>query len=352
MAVMPKMQEMPMSKINNNVNFDRYSYGKCLVSLFELPKWGWLKKKKLESGNGRRYGNYHLFLRCGGIKSEFDDHTNEIDLILFNSVNCNYNGLNKDVRIIIDAYYQKLPSFRKTMESPYIIYNQKKQTLYSFGGYCDGKALSTINECHLNVGKVSGLKWKRNRNKQQMNKGRYGCSICDIGNDKYIILGGTNQKSKSEKTCEIYNNYDKCEADKCTEISNMSFKRSKLTSVFIPEKNKVIAVGGMIYGKGSTQIEIYDLIKNKWILHKSEFNFEHKYPLIWMDFYNPNICYVAGDWIGFGGRKDSLGYIEWIDLRIKGQKKWKMFNDDTLGDMFKIQGVRANLWESRLLTML
>jgi len=184
-----------------------------------------------------------------------------------------------------------------------------------------------------------------------MLKGRYKCNVCDIGSDKYIILGGTNQKSKAEKTCEIYNNYDKSEDEYCQSIADMKFKRSKLSSTFIEHKKKVIAGGGMIYGKGSTQIEIYDIMKNKWILHKAEFNFEHKYPVIWMDFYNPSICYVAGDWIGFGGRKDSLGYIEWIDLREK-QKKWNMYNDDVLSDMFKIHGVRANLWESRSLTML
>lgn len=184
-----------------------------------------------------------------------------------------------------------------------------------------------------------------------MLKGRYKTNALYIGNNKYIIMGGTNQKSKPEKSCEIYDNYDKCEEEYCLSIADMHFKRSKLSSCFMPIKKKVIAGGGMIYGKGSTQIEIYDIHKNKWSLNKAEFNFEHKYPVLWMDFYNPNIVMVAGDWIGFGGRKDSLGYIEWLDLREK-QKKWNMFNDDTLTDMFKIQGVRANLWESRSLTML
>ena len=133
------------SKITTDVNFDKYAFGKASMSFFDIPKWGWLQKKKIESGGGRRYGHYHLFFRCGGIKAEFDDHTDEIDMILFNTANCNYNGLNKDRDIIIDAYYQKLPKFRSTMESPFMLFNRQRSTLYAFGGYCDGKALTTIS---------------------------------------------------------------------------------------------------------------------------------------------------------------------------------------------------------------
>eukprot|EP00484_Ammonia_sp_Unknown_P018353 CAMPEP_0197037280 /NCGR_PEP_ID=MMETSP1384-20130603/14531_1 /TAXON_ID=29189 /ORGANISM="Ammonia sp." /LENGTH=598 /DNA_ID=CAMNT_0042467561 /DNA_START=90 /DNA_END=1886 /DNA_ORIENTATION=- len=349
MAVLPDI--MDTSKINTDVEFDKYGFGTECISMFELPKWGWLQKKREESGNGLRYGHYHLFFRCGGLKAEFDDRTDEIDMILFNTANCNYNGLEKQRDIVIDAYYQKLPSFRNSLEEPFMTFNRKRSTLYAFGGYHDGKALTTINCCKMNVKSVSALKWIRNRNKQQMLQGRYKTNACYIGGDKYLILGGTNKKAKSEKSCELYDNHDKCEDEFCMGVADMHFKRSKLTSCFIGDKQKVIVGGGMIYGKGSTQIEIYDIKKNKWILNKAEFNFEHKYPLIWMDFHNPNVCYVAGDWIGFGGRKDSLGYIEWLDLREK-QKKWNMFTDNTLTDMFKIQGVRANLWESRTLTML
>ena len=49
-----------MSKITANVNFDKYAYGKGIISMLEIPKWGWLKQKKLESGDGRRYGQYQL----------------------------------------------------------------------------------------------------------------------------------------------------------------------------------------------------------------------------------------------------------------------------------------------------
>lgn len=143
-AVLPDVTGSVMSKINNNVDFDKYSFGKGVISMLEIPKWGWLKKKKIDSGGGKRYGHYHLFLRCGGVKAEFDDHTDEIDLILFNTANCNYDGLNNDRDVILDAYYQKLPSFRNSMESPYMIFNKKKSSLYAFGGYHDGKALTTI----------------------------------------------------------------------------------------------------------------------------------------------------------------------------------------------------------------
>ena len=213
--------------------------------------------------------------------------------------------------------------------------------------------LKCINsdECALNVNKISSLKWRRNRNKQQMIKGRYNANVCAIGKEKFLIFGGKNKSSKDEKSCELYNNSDECEQEKCQSIESMKYKRSRLSSVYLPQKHKVIIGGGMIYGKGSTQIEIYDIAKNKWTLHSAEFNFEHKYPIIWMDSYQPSICYIAGDWIGIGGRKDSLGYIEWIDLRQKC-KKWNLYHDQSLTDMFKIDSVRANIWESRSLTML
>ena len=86
-----------------------------------------------------------MFLRCGGIKAEFDDHTDEIDLILLNAANANYNGLNTNREVVIDEYYAKLPSFRKQLEAPFILFHEKKSTLYSFGGYSDGKALSSIS---------------------------------------------------------------------------------------------------------------------------------------------------------------------------------------------------------------
>merc|ERR1712176_318681 len=186
----------------------------------------------LESGNGRRYGHYHMFLRCGGIKAEFDDHTNEIDLILFNSANCNYDGLHLNREVVIDAYYTKLPSFRKELEAPYILFHESRANLYSFGGYSDGKALSVINECALNVNKLSALKWRRNRNKQKMEIGRYNVNVCGIGDEKYLILGGKNKKTKDGKTCELYNNMDECEDEKCQSIDSMKYKRSGLSSTY------------------------------------------------------------------------------------------------------------------------
>jgi len=349
-AVLPKNQVI-MSKVTHDVNFDKYSYGKCMISMLQLPDWGWLKQKRLEAGNGRQYGNYKMFLRCGGIRAEFDEHTSDIDLFLFNAANANADNLHFDRDCVIDCYYAKLPSFRKELESPFILFSNRRSSLYSFGGYNDGKALTNISECKLDVKTLSGLKWRKNKNKQTLIKGRYATNVCAIGNEKYLILGGKNKKTKDEKTVELYNNDDACEDVTCQSVETMKYKRSNLSSVFLSQKNKVIVAGGMIYGKGSSQIEIFDVNKNKWTLNKAEFNFEHKYPVIWMDACQPSICYVAGDWIGIGGRKDSLGYMEWIDLRQK-QRKWNLFHDDTLTDMFKIDGVRANVWESRSLTRL
>ena len=87
---------------------------------------------------------------------------------------------------------------------------------------------------------------------------------------------------------------------------------------------------------------------------RAKFNFEHKYPLLWMAPSDVNnVAMVAGDWIKLGGRKDSLGYVEWLDLRqgATAGKKWNMLNDQTLAQRFGVDGVRSNLLESRSLAM-
>ena len=185
-----------------------------------------------------------------------------------------------------------------------------------------------------------------------MVRARYRANVCFVGQRKYLVMGGTNQKSKAERSCEVYLDSADTEPGATNQsVADMKYKRSRLSSCWMQRMNRVVVAGGMIYGKGSTQIELFDVQRNEWTLHGAQFQFEHKYPAVWADEDNPNVCYVAGDWIGFGGRKDSLGFVEWIDLR-ENQKKWNLFDDHTLTEMFGIDGVRANLWESRTLTLL
>lgn len=130
--------------VTNAVHFDRYSYGHCAISSLELPPWGWLRRKREQSGGGRVYGRYHLLFRCGGIGAEFDDRSDAVDLVLFNSANCNLGGTGMH-RVAVDAFHCTLPSFRKCRESPFVLFNEDRSSLMAFGGYHDGKALRTIS---------------------------------------------------------------------------------------------------------------------------------------------------------------------------------------------------------------
>ena len=137
-------------------------------------------------------------------------------------------------------------------------------------------------------------------------------------------------------------------------LSDMAHKRSRLSACWVPRRQTALVAGGMLYGAGSDQMELYDARRDAWTMCGAKFNFEHKHPLLWMAPSDANnVAMVAGDWIGLGGRKDSLGYVEWVDLRQgDSRKKWNLLSDHTLAQRFGVDGVRANLWESRSLAML
>eukprot|EP01084_Bolivina_argentea_P100337 180178_1 len=341
--------------ITNNDEFDKYSFGECIMNVSNgiigtTTNWPWFKGKY--KSEIRRYkdnlefAKYKMFVRCGGIYTKDDEYSNQNDLIMFNAANLN------DVGRQIDSFYCKLPPFKQRIEGPALCYNGMNNLL-SFGGYSydDGKALKSIYSLNLNV-KRNKFKWKKYG--CNMNTSRYDSAITHIidnkGQNKFIIIGGKGSSTKPINNCEMFDSSKTTNKSKCIILQELNFKRFRPGSTQINGKLKIAVAGGILYGKGANKIEIYDLVKNKWIIHSTPLNYDHQHPTIWSEVkeINPNILYVAGNNISFGAKKGSLGYIEYTDLRVK-DKKFKLLYDEPIEELYEFWGIRPNIWEPRSL---
>eukprot|EP01083_Nonionella_stella_P290145 987318_1 len=341
--------------ITNNDEFDKYSFGECIMNVSNgiigtTTNWPWFKGKY--KSEIRRYkdnlefAKYKMLIRCGGIYTKDDEYSNQNDLIMFNAANLN------DVGRQIDSFYCKLPPFKQRIEGPALCYNGMNNLL-SFGGYSydDGKALKWIYSLNLNV-KRTKFKWRK-YSKSPMNMARYDASITHIinnkGQNKFMIIGGKGSSTDAVHSVEMFNSSKTNKESKCIHLAELHFPRFKCGSCQL-NNNKIAVCGGMLYGKGAKQVEIYDLNKDKWIIHGTSLHYDHQHPNIWSEVkqINPNILYVAGNNISFGAKKGSLGFIEWTDLRVK-QKKFKLLYDEPLDELYEFWGFRANIWEPRSL---
>ena len=106
----------------------------------------------------------------------------------------------------------------------------------------------------------------------------------------------------------------------------------------------------ILYGKGTNDLEIYDLYKDKWTIHTTKLQYEHQHPTVWNEHeqINPNILYIAGNNITFGAKKGSLGYIEWTDLR-ENKKEFNLLYPEPVEELYEFWAIRPQLWEPRSL---
>merc|ERR1712013_501650 len=180
------------------------------------------RRQRALSDGGRHYGPYRMPFRSGGLRAEFDEHCDDFSCLLFNDANCN---LNDNGSYVLDALYTPLPKLKHSLEAPALLFDANAQRLLSFGGYSDGKALKDISELRLNVKTESALRWRRDRGKHSLLKGRYRACVLQIARDRWAILGGTNQKAKAEKSCAVYS-----ESEGVCGVADMKHKRSGLSA--------------------------------------------------------------------------------------------------------------------------
>eukprot|EP01084_Bolivina_argentea_P128320 226842_1 len=152
--------------------------------------------------------------------------------------------------------------------------------------------------------------------------------------------------------CEIYN-FNKKES---MTIAPLNEGRSNCGSYYIQDINNgtIVCGGGVKYGDGSKQIELYNFNKNIWTIHNAKTNYKHSFPTIWNDQINPNIIYIGGDNIGIsgGGRNANLGFIEWCDLRDCNKKLFNVLYEDSIDRLWRFKLLsrhQHNAWESRAL---
>eukprot|EP01083_Nonionella_stella_P150065 477469_1 len=344
-----KKGKKKMNIVTGNKEFDRYSYGQCMMPISNdvngaIPSWPWFKakyKSEIKRSKDRlEFCAFKMFVRCGGIYTRDDEYTAENDLFLFNAASLN------DVGREIDTYFCTLPRFKQKMESPGLVYNGV-DNLLSFGGYSydEGKALKSIYSLNLNT-KRSKFKWRKYG--CQMNKPRYDVSVTQCGGrqNKFIIIGG---KGSSTKPIDVVEMFD---SSKCTLLAELNFKRFKPGSCQLHGINegRIAVAGGILYGKGVSKVEIYDANKDEWIVHHTPLQYDHQHPTMWSEVpqMNPNILYCAGNNISFGAKKGSLGFIEWTDLRVKN-KQFNLLYDESIEELFEFWALRPNIWEPRSL---
>ena len=279
---------------------------------------------------------YKMFIRCGGTKTRNDEVSDKNELILFNAANLNSIGR------IIDSYIVELPKFKDPIEMPFIDYDNNNK-IYSFGGNIYGEPIKQIYSLQLNK-PLHKMSWKKCG---YMMKPNYGCTAVNMERNKFILFGGKGRNNKNVKTTQIFhiNKPGKSNIN-CTGLSDMKYARATPGVCKLHNNTQIVVAGGLVFGKGSDKMEIYNINKNKYTLYSAKFNFEHKFPKIYNDPYNHNIIYIIGDWLNMGGKKQSLGYIEWCDLREK-KKKFNMLFEESLDQTFEFVGVRPNLWEVR-----
>eukprot|EP01083_Nonionella_stella_P057005 149835_1 len=353
-------------------SFDRYELGSCFTSLISLSSLPWLEQRMIESSipihSSRKYS---LIIRSGGTHTSNQNVSKENDLIVFNSKHLYETKKRNSPKIsskpkIINGYYSKLPSFSRSTEYLSVIYDFDQRSLFSFGGLnLDGRCCRSISQLSLTQSCYSDMKWSKCG---ALKRARYSCSlvVCkdsNIENSKIACLGGLNTAGTELRHVEFYN----CSSHECVSGASMKQARSNCGACFVQNLNasgSIIVGGGVRYGDGSKQIELFDAHKNSWNIHAANTNYKHSFPTIWSDPINPNIIYIAGDNIGLSGSDcDSinLGFIEWCDLRHANKNKlFNVLYEHSIHRLWRFKTNKRskakrrkykinNVWESRAL---
>eukprot|EP01084_Bolivina_argentea_P092286 166057_1 len=314
---------------SNKINMNNFTYNDIISHTnyckFQIPKTQiphWITNKLDNIYSDQLIG----FFSIGGYnKTQKIEHT-DCDLFVFdglNIINNNYNTL----------HHINLPSL------------QKSDNTYSFNPYSsifhDNKLL-LFNEINtIKILNIYDLKWKDYKINWKLP--RSDMSLCNISNNKILLLGGQND-------CMFTGNVDlfdmtHTENYKITSLNAMNYSRLHCGNIFDNKLNRMIVVGG--FGgasfekdpmNSSKSMEIYDFEKNKWNLNDKLTNYEHENGCLFIDKNNPNILIITGnhpDPIFYNRMND--GYIEYVDLRDPFPKyKWNLLSQKSLVQMFNV----------------
>eukprot|EP01084_Bolivina_argentea_P086069 155575_1 len=271
----------------------KQSYGHCLISNIDIlpPQF-----KNLN-------GNISLLYR-------FASET--VDSIAFQTKNNNED--------IINGYVSQKPnndpqnveskSYRKYYP---MIYDSKRYNIL-FAGGCYGM----WRDGHLNIGEYNLLTNKITMLGKTNDLRGVWPNICIIKNDKLFICGGRTSVCMTDSMCGCSVNksvelYDLNNSDEIIQLESMNYGREGHGCVYNNELQKVF-VGG---GEGSNNsIEMYDMVKNKWILMESKSNFTYRFAKMFCDVNNPNLVNICG----FNNKS---AYCECVDIR-DSKSRWMM----------------------------
>eukprot|EP01084_Bolivina_argentea_P258833 436523_1 len=367
--------------IFNTYNFDKY-YGELHpVTSIKLPQHiiSTFNKELVSTYNVNQNNllspdiYYHLIFDGSGYYSVNQNPSYDYNLYIIESKQL-YDKLDADKlskdKQIINAYNISLPSLLN-VERNKIIYDRINHILYSIGGVAQNK-IHKLELGHIDTKPEWSMDFKQLKNVNFL-----GCHFANAlirysydssdNKDVLIVIGGANTRDRSFKRVELI---DLNNSNNESFVTNMSYKRmypgccllydscSEYCNNNCRHKADRLFVGGGFGGYrsfdeiSSFTAEIYDFNKNIWMTcFPRKTNYRHTYPEVWVDVFDKNVVYIAGD-VNGDFKAHELGCIEWFDIR-ENKRTWNLLkNNISITNMFGLNKfVNDKYWRSRHFVM-
>eukprot|EP01084_Bolivina_argentea_P255928 430662_1 len=352
-------RNISIASLSNNLfkthNFDKTGAGHCMLSHIVFPKQ--FINNQLSQYPLLNDYEYDALIRCGGCNSFDSSISNTCELIILDDKLENTFDLNisdnpflkhrSDKTIVPTdtdekfqiAYFYQLPSIKYKLSPISVTYNTNTNEIICVGGLNeDFETLKDIYSLNLNA---NVLEWRKYKNDLVNNVCR--SSLCWIDYNKLVVIGGDNH-NYSYRTVSLCTFMDVNNMkNKCKYLSRMNFARNQCGSYYDRINNKIIVGGGCNDSydeKVSRSIEIYDIVKDKWIFYETLMNYTHGCDcVVFGKNDNQNVIYVAGDWMA-NGLWESFGFVEWIDLR-ESNVKWNILWNQSIIKQFNVKNSRS-----------
>ena len=307
--------------------WDKMFFGQVIQTNINAPDWILLDESNKIINSHHRY---NIFYRIAGASSKTMQLTNTADCLIYDAEQ--YNSSSE----YVTAYYYKLPSLSQRLTSVASTLSTANKTIYSIGRNQIGKNL--IHSLCLNANE---LEWKEHENILKERIFGVALTVIEQRKDATVLLmcGGRNMNRNVVNNVNVINMTNQSNVS----VKAMNYKRAYFDCVWLKD-HQFIAGGGY---KDCRTLEIYDIVKNVWMEVPQQTNYAHEgNACLGVDNCNENIVYIGGKQLGYDPL-DTLGCVEWCDLR-QNTKKFQVLG--SLEHLFGINQKAVNdKWVSRSL---
>eukprot|EP01084_Bolivina_argentea_P291591 501149_1 len=309
----PKINILDNDENNNDWTVD--SGGICFARNIKIPN---IITSKLSHIKNRQLQFNNIVFQVGGLNKTKDNAYIEEASEDCSALIINSHQFSENKNQTIDAYRWALPSFPSKLTYNYILYSNKQNALYSFGGSNArdlhlGQNFNTIHKLSFNINEEAYCiqnekEWNWMELDIKMNRERGNlCGTMMDNENKIMIAGGYLDSTSILKTVDILN----CDTNKWIDnIKELNYARMDAGIYYCDVKQMCYVGGGYAdHISASRFVECYDIKKNVWnVLPKT--GLEHDMnPMIWIE--DNNLLHIMS--------VQSNG-MEYIDLRES--KKW------------------------------